>query len=304
MTKLLNRLGALTLASTLFFNAGATLVNAQEEERPFDGEEVSIGVVGDVSDRIWHYVAEVALEEEGIELEVVLLTDYNQPNEAVNNGSLDLNGFQHVAFLNEWNEANDADLVHIGFTTVNPLGLFSEKITSLDELEDGATIAIPNDPTNGGRAILALEIAGLIEVDDAAGVLPTPEDVTDNPKNLNIQELDASQIAAALPDVDAAFINTGFANDAGLSLDDAIFIDAEDKDKLNEVYKNIVVVRAEDAENPLHLKLVELYQTEAVAEQIVELSNGGSLPAWDDTEDSETETDAADSEEDAEDSNN
>lgn len=290
MKKIFKQLGTLTLASILLLNASATLVSAQDDDRPFEGEEVSIGVVGDVADSIWNYLGEVALEEEGIELEVVLLTDYNQPNEAVDNGSLDLNAFQHVAFLNEWNEANDADLVHIGFTTVNPLGLYSEKISSLDELENGATIAIPNDPTNGGRALLALEIAGLIEVDDAAGVLPTPDDITDNSKNLNIQELDASQIAIALPDVDAAFINTGFANDAGLSLEDAIFFDAEDKDQLNEVYKNIVVVRAEDAENPLYLKLVELYQTEEVAKQIVELSNGGSLPAWDDVDDAVTVT--------------
>lgn len=290
MKKIFKQLGTLTVASILVLNASATLVSAQGDDRPFEGEEVSIGVVGDVADSIWNYLGEVALEEEGIELEVVLLTDYNQPNEAVDNGSLDLNAFQHVAFLNEWNEANDADLVHIGFTTVNPLGLYSEKISSLDELENGATIAIPNDPTNGGRALLALEIAGLIEVDDAAGVLPTPDDITDNSKNLNIQELDASQIAIALPDVDAAFINTGFANDAGLSLEDAIFFDAEDKDQLNEVYKNIVVVRAEDAENPLYLKLVELYQTEEVAKQIVELSNGGSLPAWDDVDDAVTVT--------------
>lgn len=290
MKKIFKQLGTLTVASILLLNASATLVSAQGDDRPFEGEEVSIGVVGDVADSMWNYLGEVALEEEGIELEVVLLTDYNQPNEAVDNGSLDLNAFQHVAFLNEWNEANDADLVHIGFTTVNPLGLYSEKISSLDELENGATIAIPNDPTNGGRALLALEIAGLIEVDDAAGVLPTPDDITDNSKNLNIQELDASQIAIALPDVDAAFINTGFANDAGLSLEDAIFFDAEDKDQLNEVYKNIVVVRAEDAENPLYLKLVELYQTEEVAKQIVELSNGGSLPAWDDVDDAVTVT--------------
>lgn len=290
MKKIFKQLGTLTVASILVLNASATLVSAQGDDRPFEGEEVSIGVVGDVADSIWNYLGEVALEEEGIELEVVLLTDYNQPNEAVDNGSLDLNAFQHVAFLNEWNEANDADLVHIGFTTVNPLGLYSEKISSLDELENGATIAIPNDPTNGGRALLALEIAGLIEVDDAAGVLPTPDDITDNSKNLNIQELDASQIAIALPDVDAAFINTGFANDAGLSLEDAIFFDAEDKDQLNEVYKNIVVVRAEDAEKPLYLKLVELYQTEEVAKQIVELSNGGSLPAWDDVDDAVTVT--------------
>lgn len=302
MKKIIAKLGSLSLVSGLFAaSAFATsAVYAQDEaERPFEGEHVTVGVVGDAGEQVWEAVAEVALEQEGIEIEVVLLTDYNQPNEALNNGSLDINSFQHVAFLNDWNSANDADLTYIGYTSVNPLGLYSEKYTDLSELpEEGAIIAIPNDPTNGGRALLALEIAGFIELDDAAGVLPTPDDIIDNPQGIVIEELEASQISLALPDVDAAFINTGFANDAGLTLEDAIFFDAEDVETLNEVYKNIIAVRAEDKENPLYLKLVEIYQTPETAALIVETSNGGSIPAWDGAADyADEESDAETTEE-------
>ncbi len=294
MKKIITKYGKVTFAAGLL--AAASLSTAgyaqAETERPFEGEHVTVGVVGDSGEQVWEAVADVALEQEGIEIEVVLLTDYNQPNEALNNGSLDVNSFQHVAFLNDWNQANDADLTYIAYTSVNPLGLYSEKYSSLEDLPEGAKIAIPNDPTNGGRALLALEIAGLIEIDDAAGVLPTPDDITDNPTGLVIEELEASQVALALPDVDAAFINTGFANDAGLTLDDAIFFDAEDVETLNEVYKNIIAVRAEDTENPVYLKLVELYQTPATAALIVETSNGGSIPAWDGAADYDTEAEA------------
>lgn len=246
----------------------------------FAGEKVILGVVGDAGAQTWEYVAEKALDQEGIEIEVVLLTDYNQPNIALANGSLDLNSFQHVAFLENWNEANDEDLVHIGFTLVTPMGLYSDKLESVEEIPDGAQIAIPNDPTNGGRALLALQIAGLIEVDEAAGVLPEVSDITSNPKNIEIIPLDAAQIARILPDVDAAMINTGHANDAGYAVSDAIFVDTDNPAQLSDSYRNVVAARAEDKDNPLYLRIVELYQEDDVAEVLFEASNGGSVPAW------------------------
>src|SRR5699024_6266029 len=124
-----------------------------------------------------------------------------------------------------WNEANDGSLTGIGYTFVSPMGAYSENIESLDDLQEGDTIAIPNDPTNGGRALLGLELAGVIEVDDEVGPLATVNDITDNPLNLEFEELDAAQLALSLPDVAAAFINLNFATDAGLSLDEAIFVD-------------------------------------------------------------------------------
>lgn len=262
---------ALTLP--LFTNVEA------EEKNEFEGEKVTVGIVPGSAEDVWQVVVDQA-KEEGIEVELQFFTDYNQPNEALQNGSIDLNAFQHIAFLDNWNESNDGSLVPIGFTFVSPMGTYSEKIKSLDELPEGGTVAIPNDPTNGGRALLALELAGVLEIDDEAGILVTPEDITENPKNIKIEELDAAQLVATLPDVDAAIINTNFANDAGLSLKDAIFVDADYPEKLSEKYKNSIVAREEDKENPLYLKIVELYQTDAVAQAIYDTTNGGDKPVW------------------------
>lgn len=253
---------------------------AYAADQPFTGEIVSVGVVGDLGKEIWDYVAEKAAQEESIQIKVELLTDYNQPNEAVNNGSLDLNAFQHVAFLDDWNASNKATLTNIGYTFVTEMGIFSDSLVGLEELEDGASVAIPNDPTNGGRALLALELAGLIEVADEAGILATVDDITANPKHLDFIEIDAHQVALSLPDVDLGVLGTGLATDAGLAIDDALFVDTEDLSKLDQAYRNVIVSREEDAENPLFLKVVELFQQEDVAKVINQASNGGAIPAW------------------------
>ncbi|HBY90118.1 MAG: MetQ/NlpA family ABC transporter substrate-binding protein [Ruoffia tabacinasalis] len=296
MKKFLKSLGVLSLAGSVLVGA-TSAVQAQGE---FEGETVTVGVVSEAEEQVWEFVSEQALEQEGIELELVLFTDYVQPNVALQDGSTDLNAFQHVAFLNEWNEANDGNLEALGFSYVTPLGVYSESITSIEEIPEDAVIAIPNDPTNGGRALLGLELAGLIEVDDEAGILPTVADVTDNPLNIQFEELEAAQIAQALPDVDAAVINNTFALDAGLSVEDAIFLDAENPADLPDDYKNVIAVNGDNADNELFAKVVELYQTDEVAEKLAEASNGGDVPAW--TEEGEEESDSSESEETTEES--
>lgn len=296
MKKFLKSLGVLSLAGSVLVGA-TSAVQAQGE---FEGETVTVGVVSEAEEQVWEFVSEQALEQEGIELELVLFTDYVQPNVALQDGSTDLNAFQHVAFLNEWNEANDGNLEALGFSYVTPLGVYSESITSIEEIPEDAVIAIPNDPTNGGRALLGLELAGLIEVDDEAGILPTVADVTDNPLNIQFEELEAAQIAQALPDVDAAVINNTFALDAGLSVEDAIFLDAENPADLPDDYKNIIAVNGDNADSELFAKVVELYQTDEVAEKLAEASNGGDVPAW--TEEGEEESDSSESEETTEES--
>lgn len=296
MKNWIKKIGVTSLAAGLLASLGATSAFAEET--------VSVGIVSGPAEEIWEIVVNEAAEE-GIEVELELFTDYNQPNVALDNGSLDLNAFQHVAFLEDWNSANDGTLAPLGFTFVSPMGTYSEKISSLDELKDGDIIGIPNDPTNGGRAILALEIAGVIEVDDAAGALATPEDITDNPLNLKFEELDAAQLAATLPDVAVAIINTNFATDAGLSLKDAIFVDADYPDQLNELYKNVIAATEETKDNEILLRVVELYQTEAVAQAIYDLSNGGDKPIWDGApvfgdEDSDSDLDEESTEEESE----
>ncbi|XJS10512.1 MetQ/NlpA family ABC transporter substrate-binding protein [Aerococcaceae bacterium WGS1372] len=275
MRKWLKGIATLTLASTLLVSTTAHTY-AQGE---FEGEEVTVGLVPGSAEEVWEVVVDKA-EADGIKVEIVLFNDYAQPNIALQDGSVDLNAFQHVAFLDNWNEANDGDLTPIGFTFVSPMGAYSENITSFEELKDGDTIAIPNDPTNGGRAILALELAGIIEVDDEAGALATVNDITDNPLNIQFEELDAAQLPVSLPDVAAAFINLNFAQDAGLDLSDAIFVDADYPEKLNEAYKNVIATREADAENPLYAKIVEYYQSQEVAQAIYDITNNGDKPAW------------------------
>ena len=254
-------------------------VTALAQDKPFDGEEVKVGIMTGASEDVWQIVVNSA-KDEGIDIDLTIFTDYVQPNAALQDGSLDLNAFQHIAFLDDWNEANDGDIVPIGFTFVSPMGLYSNKYDDVSDLPEDATIAIPNDPTNGGRAILALEIAGLIEVDQSKGVLVTPEDITDNPKNFKFEELDAAQLAIALEDVDAAFINTNFATDAGLKLSEAIFVDAEQPEKLNEAYKNVIANKEENKDDELYKHIVELFQTEEVAKAISDTTNGADRAVW------------------------
>lgn len=267
---------ALSGLSVLGITAGGVVTGHAQD---FDGETVNVGVASDIEEEVWQVVADKA-DEEGITLDITLFTDYIQPNEALANGSIDLNAFQHVAYLNEWNEANEGNLVPLGFTYVTSLGLYSDKVDAVEDLEKGATIAIPNDPTNGGRALLALQQAELLTVDEAAGILPTVEDIKDNPLDLQFEEIDAAQLATVLPDVDAAFINNNFAIDAGLSIDEAIFRDGEDVEALKDDYKNVVAVKEDRKDEELLKYILSLYQTEEVEDKITELSDGGDVAAW------------------------
>lgn len=294
MKKFLQTFLFVALASGPLLISSAQVVAAQGE---FEGESVTVGLTAGSAEEVWQVVVEKALED-GIEVNLEIFTDYVQPNVALQDGSLDVNAFQHVAFLDDWNASNDGDLEPIGFTFVSPMGAYSDKISSLEELADGDVIGIPNDPTNGGRAILALEIAGIIEVDDEVGALATIADITANPLNLEFIELEAAQLPASLPDVAAAFINTNFATDAGLTLDDAIFVDSEHPEELNEAYKNVIAVRSEGVDNPLYQQLVTYYQTPEVAQAILDATAGADKPIWEsadsveDTEESEAETSA------------
>lgn len=302
MRKWLNSLSVVGLAASLLVGVSSS-VQAQGE---FEGEEVTVGIVPGPAEEVWDVVVEKA-EADGISVELVLFSDYIQPNIALQDGSLDLNAFQHVAFLEDWNDANDGSLTGLGYTFVSPMGAYSENIASFDELQEGDKIAIPNDPTNGGRALLGLELAGVIEVDDEAGPLATVNDITDNPLNLEFEELDAAQLALSLPDVAAAFINLNFATDAGLKLEEAIFVDADYPEELNEAYRNVIAGLEENQDNPLYLQIVEYYQSEEVAQALYDTTNNGDKPAWENApvigEDAESEetSEEADSEESTED---
>lgn len=246
----------------------------------FAQEQVSIGVVGEEYEQVWLYVAEKAAEED-IELDVILLTDYNIPNVSLADGTLDLNAFQHDVFLENWNKENDGDLVTLGYTVAVPTRIYSEKYDSLDDLPDGAKIAVNNAPTSLSYNLQTLEKAGLITLGDTGELLPTPDDVVDNPKNIEFIEVDAANIPAIVPDVDAAFIDNSFLDATNFQPSDAIYVFGDTAETINIARVNNIAARAEDADNETYLKIVELYQQEDVAEVINEVTNGGSIPAWD-----------------------
>jgi len=270
-------------ALTLFLAAcggSETTTDSSAEGTATEKENVKIGVVSEVEVEVWEDVAS-RLNEQGIDLEIVQFSDYVQPNVALENGDIDLNAFQHVAYLEDFNANNDSDLTHIGFTYVSPLGLYSEKVTDYKDLTEGAKITIPNDVTNGGRALLLLQAIGLIKVDEAKGTTPTTNDITENPKNITFEELDAAQVARSLPDVDAAIINTNYATDSGLNpKEDALFLDTDNIAAVADVYKNVIAARSEDAENATYKKVVAEYQSEATAAKIDEVTAGNDVPAW------------------------
>lgn len=273
--------GLLTASALLVAACG----NQQEQT------EVSIGVVGDQATQIWESVADRLAEEGEIKLEVVTFTDYVQPNRSLEDGETDLNAFQHVAFLLDHVKQNDSSIVPIGYTFISPMGLYAaEGIDDVAQIPDGATIALPNDPTNGGRAYLLLEAAGLIEVDDTAGYTPNSGDVTANPHNFKFEELDAAQVPRALGDAEAVISNTNYAVDAGWTpREDAIYIDTDHMDKVNEVYKNVIATQKDNADSEVYAKIVEEYQQSETAELLAEISNNADTPVW-----SENETPLAD----------
>lgn len=273
------RIGLITLAAAFIFILGACGAKGTADKAD-KVEKVKIGVVSESAIEIWKDVAK-RLKDQNIDLEVVEFTDYNQPNIALKNGDIGLNAFQHVAFLEDFNKNNDADLTPIGFTFVSPLGIYSEKIKDIKELKDGDSIAIPNDVTNGGRALLLLQALDLIKLDTKAAS-PTVNDITENTKNIQIKELDAAQTARSLQDVAAAVVNTNYAVDAGFSpKKDALYLDTDNISEVKDIYKNVIAARKADKDNKVYKKVVAEYQTEATKKLIDSTTNGTDIPIWD-----------------------
>ncbi|MBR4195693.1 MAG: MetQ/NlpA family ABC transporter substrate-binding protein [Synergistaceae bacterium] len=242
---------------------------------------VRLGVTGSVYDEMWQPVKEM-LAKEGINLEVIQFTDYVTPNRALDDGDIDLNGFQHRIYLADELQSRGYKLTNIANTFVVPLNLYSIKIKTLDEIKDGDVIAIPNDPTNGGRAIKVLATSGLITLKEGAGFNPTKEDIASYSKKITLQELAANTIPSALPDVAAGVINDTYALDYGLKASDAVFADqAREKE-----YWNLIAARTADLSDPVKFaayeKVVKAYQSEAMRNHLAELYGGFFRPVgWD-----------------------
>ncbi|CEA06564.1 D-methionine-binding lipoprotein MetQ [Pseudomonas saudimassiliensis] len=217
-----------------------------------------------------------ALANDGVELDIKVFNDYVQPNLQVAEGRLDANFFQHKPYLDEFNKGRGTDLVSVANVHVEPFGIYSSKLKSLDEVTNRATVAIPNDATNGGRALLLLDRAGVVTLKDKSNILATARDIAENPNKVRIRELEAATLPRVLDQVDLALINTNYALEAGLNpTKDALAIEGDDSP-----YANILVTRAQDAEDEAVQKLVKALQSNEVKEFIEEKYKGAVVPAF------------------------
>ncbi|RQH09710.1 MetQ/NlpA family ABC transporter substrate-binding protein [Paraburkholderia dinghuensis] len=258
------RIAAALGAATLFASFGAQA-----------DETIKVGVTGGPHEQVMEVVKQVAAKN-GLTIKIVEFSDYVQPNAALAGGDLDANSYQHLPYLDAQVRDRSYKLVRVADTVTFPMGIYSKKVKSLTELPPGAKIAVPNDPTNGGRALLLLEKQGLIKLRADAGLKATPLDIVENPRKLKIVELDAAQIPRSLADVDAAAINTNFAMEAGLKpKQDAIAI--EDP---KGPYVNIIAIRDADRSKPWVAKLVAAYRSAEVKQYIESKFGGAVIAAW------------------------
>ena len=269
----------LTAGTLAVFAAAALLAGCggekKTEKAPEEKKKIVVGITPGYSEEIMEFVKDEA-KKQGLDVELKVFSDYVTPDQALAQKEIDLNSFQHGPFLDAFNKKNVTKLVSIGKTYLAPLKLYSTKIKDIKELKDGDKIAIPNDPSNGGRAILMLSKLGLIKVKDGVKASDlTVNDITDNPKHLQILELEAAQLPRSLDDTAASVINAGYANSA--KLDPNLAIAKEDN---TSPYVNIIAAREEDKDNPTYVKFVKIFQTDAVKNYINEKAKGALVPAW------------------------
>ena len=238
-----------------------------------------VGVASDQQKEIWTQLGK-DLKKDNIKIDVKLFSGYTEENPALADGSLDLNSFQHNAWLNNYNRDNKKDLTPIGYTIISPFGLYSDKIKNPKDLKDGDVVGIPDDPANGGRSLQALDALHVIKLKDNAPDSPSVKDIVSYNTKIKIKPIQADQLVAALPDLTAAFINTNFVTDQlhTTPKKSALYIDTDHMDKVNEIYKNVIVVRKEDKDKADFKKIVKAYQTPEIAE-IIKKTN--DYPAWD-----------------------
>ena len=224
-------------------------------------------------------VAKDVLAEQGITLEIEEFTDYIQPNMVTEDGQVDANYFQHITYLNQFNADNGYHLVSVGSIHYEPFGIYAGKTASLEELADGAQVAIPNDATNGGRALLLLEQEGLITLKEGAGITATVNDIVDNPKNLEIVELEARLLPDSLKDVDLAVINGNYAIDAGLKIADALAIESAEGEAAT-AYANVLTVKEGNEESEGVQALLAALESDEVKAFIEETYDGAVVPLF------------------------
>ncbi|ALM86403.1 MetQ/NlpA family ABC transporter substrate-binding protein [Bordetella sp. N] len=260
----------LKVLATVALGASFVLPAAQAQDKP-----LKVGVTGGPHAEIFEVVKQEAAKQ-GLNIQIIEFSDYVQPNVALAAGDLDVNSYQHQPYLDNANADRGYKLVSIAKTVIFPMGVYSKKVKNLADLKEGARIGLPNDPTNGGRALLLLQTQGLIKVDPKVGLKATPLDVVGNPKKFRFIELDAAQLPRSLDDTDASVINTNFAMQAGLNpKTDSIAQEAGDSP-----YANVLVVREKDKNRPEFAKLVAAYHSQAVKDFIAKKYKDAVVTAW------------------------
>ena len=262
----------LALVSAL---AGSLLLTACGQKEA-DSNKIKVGVISGAEEQVAEVAKKVAKQQYGLDVELVSFSDYITPNAALADGSLDVNAFQHKPYLDQQIADRGYKLAVVGNSFVYPIAGYSKKIKNVSELADGASVALPNAPTNLGRSLLLLQAQGLIKLKDGSGLNATLLDVVDNPKKLKLVELEAPQLPRSLDDVDLAIINTTYASQIGLTPPkDGLFV--EDK---ASPYVNLIVAREDnkDAENVQ--KFVKAFQTEEVYQAANEVFKGGVVKGW------------------------
>ncbi|RBP03863.1 MetQ/NlpA family ABC transporter substrate-binding protein [Rossellomorea aquimaris] len=238
-------------------------------------EVVKVGVNGS-GVPIWEYMKEKAAKE-GIEIEIVEFADYVRPNQALADGDIDLNAFQTISYFDSFVEEHNLDLVPIGSTIIAPMGIYSEKYQSVEDLPKGSKVAVPQEATNLGRALLLLEEAGLIQLKEGFDQSQGLEAIKENPKNLEFTPVVAAQTPRVLPDVAASIINNGVAVEAGfIPVDDSIYIEGAE----SKPFINIIAAQEKEKDNKTYKKIVELYQEDDVAEHIKKTYKDSLIPTF------------------------
>lgn len=265
------RLLGLTVAAFALAGAAGAITSPAQADTV-----VRVGIVGGEDEDLWKVVAAEAAKN-GLTIKTVVFDDYTQPNEALEHGDVDANAFQHKPYLDNQIKTRGYHIVPVGFTAVWPIGLYSHKVHAVADLPSGAVIGVPNDPSNEGRALLVLQDEGLIKLRDGSGILATTADITDNPKNIKIKELDAGIVGRSIDDLDAAVVNTDWALKSGLNpATDRI----AQEPVANNPYRNFIAVKTGHENDPWVKPLVAAYQNETVKAALVKIYHGTGLAAW------------------------
>jgi D-methionine transport system substrate-binding protein len=256
--------------------ATSALVLSGCGEKEVDTSKIKVGVMAGAEAQVAEVAAKVAKEKFGLDVELVTFTDYVTPNAALDDGSIDINAFQHKPYLDQQVTDRGYKLTIAGNTFVYPIAGYSKQVKSVDEIQDGARIAVPNDPTNLGRSLLLLEQQGLLKLRENVGLLATVRDIVENPKNITIVELDAAQLPRSLDDVALSVINTTYASSIDLTPQkDGVFV--EDKES---PYVNLIVAREDNVQAENVQNFVKSYQTEEVYTAASDIFKGGVVKGW------------------------